>query len=99
MVDGLTKNKEESSKSLDVTLRQIYKIKKIKKKSKTYPSCLFIYLFFTCENVIGVQLHVHSVLLCYASYDPLGAAVLLSGQQPAQRLGEDPDRRQRRRKN
>lgn len=44
MVDGLTKNKEESSKSLDVTLRQIYKIKKNNNKSKTYPSCLFIYL-------------------------------------------------------
>lgn len=44
----------------------------------------------TCQDIIGVKLHVHSVFLRYVSHDPLGAAVLLSGQQPTQWLREDP---------
>lgn len=40
--------------------------------------------FVTCEDIVGVELHVHPVLLCYVSHDPLGAAVLLRGQQPTQ---------------
>lgn len=44
----------------------------------------------TCEDIVGVKLHVHLVFLCYVSHDPLGAAVLLSGQQPTQWLREDP---------
>lgn len=46
--------------------------------------------YVTCENIICVKLHVHSVFLCYVPHDPLGAAVLLSGQQPTQGLREDP---------
>lgn len=86
MVHGLVRNKDESSKSSDVTMQ----------RSKRANSCLNLikpkqHLSFTCENVISVQLHVHLVLLCDAAHDPLGTAVLLSGQQPAQWLGEDPD--------
>lgn len=44
----------------------------------------------TCEDVFWVQLHVHAVLLRYVAHDPLGAAVLLSSQQPTQGLREDP---------
>lgn len=51
--------------------------------------------FVTCEDIISVKLHVHLVLLCYVSHDPLGAAVLLSGQQPTQGLREDPNKEDR----
>lgn len=47
-------------------------------------------MYYTCEDVISVQLGVNLVLLGNVSHDPLGAAILLSGQQPPQRLGEDP---------
>lgn len=45
---------------------------------------LNISVYVTCEDIICVKFHVHSVFLCYVSHDPLGAAVLLSGQQPTQ---------------
>jgi hypothetical protein len=48
----------------------------------------------TCKDVVIVQLGVDLVLLDDVSHDPLGAAVLLSGQQPPQRLGKDPAWRQ-----
>lgn len=51
--------------------------------------------FITCEDIISVKLHVHLVLLRYVSHDPLGAAVLLSGQQPTQWLREDPNKEDR----
>lgn len=43
-------------------------------------SLISVSVFITCEDVICVELHVHPVFLCYVSHDPLGAAVLLSGQ-------------------
>lgn len=49
-----------------------------------------VHVFVTCQDVIGVELHVHPVFLRYVSHDPLGAAVLLGGQQPTQWLREDP---------
>lgn len=71
--------------------------------TKPKPSLLILFslklspaYFVTCEYIIGVKFHVHLVLLCYVSHDPLGATVLLSGQQPTQWLREDPNKEGRR---
>ena len=36
----------------------------------------------TCKDVFRVKLQIHFVLLCYALHDPVGAVILLRGQQP-----------------
>lgn len=66
--------KNKGKEACKMTLQQIY----------VYISMLISIYFVTCQDIINVKLHVRSVFLCYVSHNPLGAAVLLSGQQPTQ---------------
>lgn len=70
-----------------------------RKNKEIRPSCKtdavsphFMHLV-TCKDVFGVNLQVHFVLLCYAFHDPVGAVILLCGQQPTERLREHPKKK------
>lgn len=70
-----------------------------KKNKETRPGCrtdaVYPQLahFVTCKDVFGVMLQVHVVLLCYVFHDPVGAVILLRGQQPTERLREHPKKK------
>lgn len=54
--------------------------------------------FCTCKDVTCVKLHIpHLVFLHDVSHNPLGAAVLLSGQQPTQWFREEPVKKRKNR--